>query len=69
MKEFPGTQHLSFLEELHNLYQQKGKSFFVWRLYLFLIMNRKSLFKVWRRSYISSLNEFRKMSIGVKNNK
>lgn len=68
MKDFPGTQHFSFLEELHRLYQQKGKSFFVWRLYFFLVTNRKALFKVWRRSYISSLNEFRKMAVGVKDN-
>lgn len=66
MKDFPDTRHLIFLQELYRLYKKKEKSFFVWGLYFFLIRNKKVLFKVWRRSYISSLNEFRKMSSGVK---
>jgi len=66
MKDFPHSNHAGFLEKLYSLYQKKESSSFVWRLYFFLAKNRKSLFKVWRRSYVSSLNEFRKMAAGVK---
>ncbi|MEI9944445.1 MAG: glycosyltransferase [Chitinophagaceae bacterium] len=66
MKDFPGSRHHSFLERLYFLYKRKGDGTFVWPLYFFLLKNRKVLFIVWKRSLTSSLNEFRKMARGVK---
>ena len=66
MKNFSGNKHLAFFKKLYALYEKKGNRTFVWPLYFFLVKHRRSLFKVWRRTYFSSLNECRKMATGVK---
>lgn len=66
MKDYSPNEHSTFFERLYALYKRKENSQFVWPLYFFLVKHRRFLFKVWKRSYISSLNECRKMSIGVR---
>lgn len=54
-----------FMKKLYADYEslRKGSSA---RLFFLLTSHHKSLFPVWRRNYLSRLNEFRKMARGVK---
>lgn len=55
-----------FMQELYRDYSsiEKGFSF---RLFSFLVKHQKRLFPIWRRNYLSRLNEFRKMARKVEN--
>ncbi len=55
----------SFMNELHNKFSSLEKGF-SWSLFFFLLKNQKKLFPIWRRNYLSRVNEFRKIARGVK---
>jgi glycosyltransferase involved in cell wall biosynthesis len=50
-----------FMSKLHQYYCELQIKF-SWNLFFFLINNNTKLFPIWRRNYISRINEFRKMS-------
>lgn len=54
-----------FMNELHQRYAGLEKGF-SWSLFFFLVNHQKKLFPVWRRNYLSRLNEFRKMARAVR---
>ena len=54
-----------FMEDLCSAYESV-RSGFSWQLFFFLTRHQRTLFPIWRRSYISKLNEFRKMARGNK---
>lgn len=56
-----------FIIELHERYAsiEKGYS---WPLFFFLLKHHKKLFPIWKRNYLSRLNEFRKMARKVSKN-
>ena len=60
-REKKNTKNKSFIRRLSNYYAsiEKGYS---WRLFFFLAMHHKTLFPIWKRNYLSKLNEFRKMA-------
>ncbi len=64
-KEHPYCPDEQFMEKLYDAYAglRKGYS---GTLFLFLAKHQKNLFPVWRRNYLSRLNEFRKMARGIK---
>ncbi|MDZ4793337.1 MAG: glycosyltransferase [Bacteroidota bacterium] len=55
----------AFMEDLYSYYESVQRGF-SWKLFFFLTRYQKTLFPIWRRSYISKLNEFRKMARRVK---
>ena len=59
------TVNRKFMDNLYAGYENLNKGF-SWKLFLLLVGNQKHLFPIWRRNYLSKLNEFRKMSRGVK---
>jgi len=59
------TANKKFMDNLYSGYENL-KSGFSWKLFFLLIANQQHLFPIWRRNYISKLNEFRKMSRRVK---
>lgn len=54
-----------FMEALYSKYGSIDKGF-SWNLFFFLTWHQNTLFSIWRRNYLSRLNEFRKMSRRVK---
>ncbi|MEO7984033.1 MAG: glycosyltransferase [Bacteroidota bacterium] len=56
----------AFMERLYCHYESTRKGY-SWKLFFFLSRHQKTLFPIWRRNYLSKLNEFRKMARGVKN--
>jgi glycosyltransferase involved in cell wall biosynthesis len=55
-----------FMKELYENYSFVEKGF-SWKLFFFLVKHQRKLFPVWRRNYISRLNEFHKMARMVSN--
>lgn len=55
-----------FMGDLCSAYESVRKGF-SWKLFFFLTRHQNTLFPIWRRGYISKLNEFRKMARGIKN--
>ena len=55
-----------FMESLYTHYESIRKGY-SWKFFFFLARHQKSLFPIWRRGYLSKLNEFRKMARRVKN--
>jgi glycosyltransferase involved in cell wall biosynthesis len=54
-----------FMKKLYDRYSSIEKGF-SWKLFFFLTKHQKKLFPVWRRNYLSRLNEFRKMARRVR---
>jgi|CXWL01.1.fsa_nt_gi glycosyltransferase involved in cell wall biosynthesis len=54
-----------FMEELYADYESLRLGF-SWKLFFLLVRYQKKLFPIWRRNYLSKLNEFRKMARKVK---
>lgn len=68
LKKNPYSKYNPFFNTLHGLYSLKAHKIFVPSLFLFLHKHRNVLFKLSKRSYISNLNEVRKMARGVNAN-
>ena len=56
----------NFMGQLYSAYHDIRNGF-SWKLFWLLTRNQKTLFPIWRRNYLSKLNEFRKMARRVKN--
>lgn len=60
-KEKKHARNRSFMEKLFKHYAAIEKAY-SWRLFFFLATHHKTLFPIWKRNYLSRLNEFRKMA-------
>lgn len=65
LKENKHCTNKTFMEQLYSYFESLRRGF-SWPLFFLLARHQKTLFPIWRRSYLSKLNEFRKMARGVK---
>ncbi|HEV7779749.1 MAG TPA: glycosyltransferase [Chitinophagaceae bacterium] len=65
LKENRYCRNKEFMEKLYTAYAGLRKGYSS-KLFFLLAANQKTLFPVWRRNYLSKLNEFRKMARRVK---
>lgn len=66
LKDNKHCRNKGFMDKLYRDYENLRKGF-SWKLFFLLARHQKTLFPVWRRNYISKLNEFRKMARKAKN--
>ncbi len=67
LKDNERCSNKAFMEKIYSAYSRIQNGF-SWKLFWLLTRHQKTLFPIWRRNYISKLNEFRKMARKVNNN-
>jgi len=65
LKENKYCTNKAFMEKLYTAYASLRKGYSL-AFFSLLVTHQKTLFSIWRRNYLSRLNEFRKMARGVK---
>ena len=68
LKDNGSCSDKAFMTKLYSAYRSLENGF-SWTLFWLLVRHQRTLFPIWRRNYISKINEFRKMARKVTNSR